>query len=82
MFSIINTFFVVNQIVQPTTFVDQYYKSEANSYGTLRRVYLQGTCMWQRTLKKNTHFEKKKFKVGYMEGYKYKYVYANWNDAA
>lgn len=32
--------------------------------------------------KKNTHFEKKKFKVGYMEGYKYKYVYANWNDAA
>lgn len=59
MFSIINTFFVVNQIVQPTTFVDQYYKSEANSYGTLRRVYLQGTCMWQRTLKENTHFEKK-----------------------
>lgn len=81
MFSIINTFFVVNQIVQPTTFVDQYYKSEANSYGTLRRVKLQGTCMWQCTLKK-IHTLKKKFKVGYMEGYKDKYVYANWNDAA
>lgn len=42
------------------------------------KVHVCGNALW----KKNTHFEKKKFKVGYMEGYKYKYVYANWNDAA